>query len=280
MSEDLGLPDRAQLYGYKLDHIMGRGGSGTVYRAVDLKRGEVVAVKLFHSDFFRNRFHLRDYARSVKKFKKFHHANVVQVFDFIDEEEGICLIQEYVDGPSLKWYIDKRPWDLQERLVVAAQICNGLQYIHEKGFVHHDLKPSNVLFTRKGIVKITDYSLAGTGHLLGALDSGAHEQITPMFVAPELIQKEKATPQSDIYSLGVTFYMLFTKRVPFEVDAFQALYHCHLYVMPNPPTVVNPLCPRELSDIILKMMNKKPENRFKDCDQLRIALADIGRSRI
>ena len=280
MNQDLGLPDKRALYHFKLERTVGRGGSGTVYRAVDTKKGGVVAVKLFHSTFFRNRLHLREYARSVKKFRKWDHPNVVRVFDFINGDEGICLIEEFVDGPSLKWYIGNRPWDLRERLVIVAQICNGLQYIHENGFTHHDLKPSNILFTRKGLAKISDYSLSGAGNLLSLFDSGAHEQVTPMFVAPELIEKEKATPRSDIYSLGVTLYLLFTGRVPFEVDNLQQLYHCHLHATPDPPAQVNPDCPYGLSDIIMKMMDKKPERRFDNCDQLRIALADIGRSRI
>ncbi|HIJ66503.1 MAG TPA: serine/threonine protein kinase [Candidatus Hydrogenedentes bacterium] len=280
MSQDLGLPDKAQLYHYKMERILGRGGSGTVYRAIDTKKGGVVAIKLFHSTFFRNRLHLRDYAKSVKKFRKFSHNNVVRIFDFINGDEGICLVEEFVDGPSLKWYVGNRPWNLQERLVIVAQVCNGLQYIHEKGFVHHDLKPSNVLFTRRGLAKISDYSLSGSSNVLALLDPGAHEQVTPMFVAPELIQKERATPQSDIYSLGVTLYLLFTERVPFEVDNLHELYDRHLHTTPDPPSQVNPKCPYDLSDIIMRMMDKKPENRFENCDQLRIALADIGRSRI
>ncbi len=279
MSQELGLPDRAQLYRFKLDRILGRGGTGTVYRAIDTDNGQVVAIKLFHSTFFRNRLHIRDIARSVKKFRKFQHANVTHVFEFINEDEGQCLVEEYVDGPDLKWYLENRPWNLQERLVIMAQICNGLQYIHEKGFTHHDLKPSNVLFTRKGVVKLTDYSLAG-GHLLALLDPGVYEQVTPMYIAPELVRREKATPKSDVYSLGVTAYLMFTGRVPFPVDNLQYLYHCHLHVRPEHPAVVNPNCPHDLGDVIMRMLNKDPADRFEDCDQLRIVLAGIGRSRI
>ncbi|MCP4641080.1 MAG: serine/threonine protein kinase, partial [bacterium] len=194
--------DRLRLYNYKLDRILGRGGTGTVYRGIDTESGNVVAIKLFHQNFFRNRMHVRELARVVPRFEKFDHPNVVGIYGFMDGEEGTCLIQEYVDGPDLKWYLGNRPWNLQERLVIVAQMCNGLQYIHDQGFTHHDLKPANVLFTRKGQLKLVDYSLS-FARLFSLFDAGLFQQVTPMYVAPELIKKEKATPRSDIYSLGV-----------------------------------------------------------------------------
>ena len=273
------LPDRFQLYRFKLDRILGKGGTGTVYRGIDTKDGSVVAVKLFRANFFRNRLHMHDLAKSVSRFKSFDHPNVVRVFEFIAGKEGPCLIEEFVDGPDLKWYLDNRTWNLQERLVIVAQICNGLQYIHDQGFVHHDLKPGNILFTRKGVVKVCDYSLGSTG-LLTLLDGNLPEQITPMYVAPELLNKQKASPKSDMYALGVTLYLLFTGKVPFEVDSLQKLYFCHLRIRPEHPSVVNPKCPAILGDIIMRLLEKEPKNRFENCDQLRITLSDVGKSRI
>lgn len=282
MADDAYTPDRPKLYHYKLDRILGHGGSGTVYRGIDTKRGEVVAIKRFHENFFRNPLHLRDLKKSVKKFRKFNHQNIVRIFDFMDHEEndGVCMIMEYADGPNLKWYILNRPWNLQERLTIVAQICNGLQYLHDKGCIHHDFKPSNVLFTRRGLAKIADFSLYGSSLLLDLFDRSIGEQITPMFVAPEIIRKERVTPAVDQYSLGTTMYMMFTDRLPFPVDNIQRLYQCHLRTIPQHPSAINGKCPEELSKIIMKLLAKKPENRFRDCDELRIALSNIGRSRI
>ena len=272
-------PDRYKLYHFRIDLLLGRGGTGVVYRAVDTKTGDIVAVKLFHANFFRSNLHVRELGKSVKRFKKFDHNNVVKIFDMVSGDEGHCLVEEYVDGPDLRWYIDNRPWNLQERMVVVAQMCNGLQYIHDRGFIHHDIKPANVLFTRKGIAKLTDYSLARE-KLFNLLDTGLKEQVTPMYVAPEVIKGERATRQSDLYSLGATFFLMFSGRVPFQVDNLQRLYECHLRVMPDHPSDVNPRCPRDLGDIIMRMMNKEPEKRFESCDELRIRMSDIGRSRI
>lgn len=280
MMHKSGSPDRAKIYRFKIDLLLGRGGTGSVYRAIDTENGAVVAVKIFNANFFRNRLHVRDFAKSVARFRKFSHPNVVQVYEFISGEEGECLVIEYADGPDLLWYIENRPWNLQERLVIAAQICNGLQYIHEQGFIHHDLKPSNILFTRKGVIKITDYSLVRHS-LLTLFGAPISEQVTPMFIAPELIgKKEKATAQSDIYALGVTFYLLFVGRLPFAADSLQKLYMCHLHLAPTHPTAANREVPQTLGDIIMKMMDKNPANRFTDADQLRITLSDVGRSRI
>ena len=279
-SSESHAPDRRQLYSFKIDRLLGRGGTGTVYRALDPNTGKVVALKLFSAAFFRNRIHLKDFTHSVGKFRKFQHANVVQIFDFITGDDGNCLVMEYVDGPDLRWYIDNRPWNLQERLVVMAQACNGLQYLHDKGFTHHDLKPANILFTRKGLAKLCDFSLAGGSNWLALFDAGVHEQVTPMYIAPELIRREKATNRSDLYSLGIIMYILFAGKVPFEVDNLQRLYHCHLHVRPVHPTEVNPKCPRELGDIIMRLLAKEPAERFQDADELRITLSGIGRSRI
>ncbi|MBI2422041.1 MAG: serine/threonine protein kinase [Candidatus Hydrogenedentes bacterium] len=280
MSSDKYSPDISSLYHYKLNRILGEGGTGRVYRGIDTKKGEVVAIKLFRENFFRNRFHLHDLSKSVKRFKKFSHPNVVQIFDFIDGKEGRCMIMEYIDGPDLKWYLTNRPWNLIERINIANQMCAGLQYLHDNDCVHHDIKPANILFTRKGQAKLADFSLYGSSFLLELVDKGAGEQITPMYVAPEVIRKEGATPSADQYSLGITFYMLFAGRVPFQVDTLQKLYHCHLHFMPDHPHEVNPQCPRAVGDIIMKMLGKKPKDRFADCDQLRIALSDHARSRI
>jgi len=260
--------------------VLGEGGTGRVYLAVDQKKGEPAAIKLFHENFFRNRLHVRDLAKSVQKFKKFKHVNVVQIYDFYDGSEGRCMSMEYVDGPSLKWYILNRPWNLQERLNICMQICTGMQYLHEKGCIHHDFKPANVLFTRTGTVKIADFSLYGSSFLLELFDPNVGEQITPMFVAPEFIRKEKLTPAVDQYSMGITFYMMFAERVPFPVDNLPQLYRCHLTVMPDHPSLVNPKCPTALGDIIMRLLQKRPEQRFTDCDELRIAFSQIGRSRI
>lgn len=284
MAEDSFTPDRPKLYHYKLDRILGKGGTGVVYRGIDTQKGEVVAVKRFHENFFRSALHVRDLKRSVKKLKGLKHDNVVQIIDFLDTDpkEGNCMIMEYIDGPNLGWYLKnkERPWDLQERLVIASQLCNGLQYLHDNGVVHYDFKPANVIFTRRGKAKIADYSLYGGGFLLELFDRRIGEQVTPMYVAPEFLRKEKGTSAVDQYSLGITLYMMFTERVPFAVDNIQMLYRCHLMVNPDHPTQVNPRCPRDLGDIIMKLLDKQPKNRFTDCDEVRIALARVGRGRI
>ena len=280
MADAIYTPDKSKLYHVKLDRILGRGGTGTVYRGIDTKKGEMIAVKLFHENFFRNKLHLRDLKISIKKFQKFKHNNVVRIRGFAEGDEGFCMFMEYVDGPNLKWYLLNRPWNLQERLTIVAQICNGLQYLHDQGCIHHDFKPSNVLFTRRGLVKLADFSLYGSSFLMEYLSPGVGEQITPMFVAPEIIRKEKSTIGVDLYSLGITMYMMFAERVPFQVDSLQRLYQCHVHYMPDHPSIINPKCPQKLGDIIMKLLSKKPEDRFGDCDELRIILSSVGQSRI
>jgi serine/threonine-protein kinase len=280
MAEYPKKPDRATLYQYKLQMAVGRGGTGTVFRAIDPDTGQTVALKLFHENFFRNRLHVMDLKQATKKFKKLDHPNIVKVLDFITGDEGTVLVQEFVDGADLQWYINNRPYNLDEMLVIAAQICNGLGYLHDKGLMHHDIKPGNVLFTRKGQAKLADYSLGGTNFLLSLFDRARSEQITPMYVAPELVRKERATKLCDMYSLGGVLYYMFTRRLPFEVDSLPRLYHCHLNERPLHPTVANDKCPHALGDIIMRLLEKDPKKRFQDCDSLRVHLSEIGQRRI
>jgi serine/threonine-protein kinase len=280
MAEYPKKPDRPTLYRFRLQAIVGRGGTGTVYRAIDPESGNTVALKLFHANFFRNRWHQMDLRRTAKRFKKLDHPNVVKVFDFISGNEGDVLVQEFVDGPDLQWYVQNRPYNADEMLVIAVQIVNGLGYLHDQGLMHHDLKPGNVLFTRKGQAKLCDFSLGGTGFLLSVFDRSKAEQITPMYVAPELIKKQRVTKLSDMYSLGGVFYFMFTRKLPFAVDSLPKLYHAHLYDAPLHPTVANDKCPRVVGDAIMRLLEKDPKKRFQDCDSLRVQLSDVGKRRI
>lgn len=282
MAEEFKAPDRPTLYHFKLDRILGQGGSGVVYRGIDTAKGEVFAIKRFHENFFRNAMHLRDLKASVKKFRKLKHVNVVQIYDFLDTSpsDGNCMVMEYVDGPNLNWYLKNRPFKLQERNSFAQQICSGLQYLHDQGCTHHDFKPANVLFTRKGVVKVADFSLYGGNFLLELLSGKVGEQVTPMFVAPETLRREKPTNKVDQYALGVTLYMLFAERFPYQADNLQKLYQLHLAYTPQHPNEVNPACPRDIGDIVMKLLAKRPEQRYHDCDQVRIALSRAGQSRI
>jgi len=268
------------LFHYKLDRILGQGGTGRVYRGIDTKKGGVVALKLFNENFFRNALHLRDLRKSIKRSMKFDHEHVIKTLGFLEKDEEHCMVMEYVDGINLKQYITRSQFKLQERLRICREICSGLQYLHDQDCIHHDFKPSNVLFTRRGKVKLADFSLYGSSILFGLIDSGYGEQITPLFVAPEIIRKEKANPASDQYSLGITMYMMFTERVPFAVDSLQQLYQCHLRITPNTPAEINPNCPADLSEIIMRLLRKDPEKRFKDCFELQVALSKVGQSRI
>lgn len=283
MSEHFHSADRPKLYHYKVDRILGQGGSGVVYRGIDQAKGEVYAIKRFHENFFRNALHIRDLKSTVKKFKKFKHDNVVQIFDFLDKDpanDGYCMVMEYVDGPNLNWYLKNRPFKLSERIQIATQICLGLQYLHDQGCVHHDFKPANVLFTRRGVAKVADFSLYGSSFLLELLSGKIAEQVTPMFVAPEVLRREKPGPKVDQYALGVTLYMLFTERFPFVADNLPKLYQMHLSATPVHPHEVNPVCPRDLGDVVMKLLAKRPEHRFFDCDQARTAISRCGQSRI
>lgn len=274
-------PSKPELCGYTLLLTMGVGGTGTVYKAEHPETKQIVALKEFHANFIRNKGHLRDLAKMVKKAQNLNHPNVIKIGNLITNPDENVLVLEFVGGPDLKWYIEHRPYNLNERLGVLTQICNGISYLHDHKIIHHDLKPANILFTRQGQVKVCDFSLAGiAGGIMSFMDQGAVEQITPMYIAPELIRKQKPTKLCDLYSLGIMMYTMFTDHMPFPVDTLQKMYICHLSQIPLHPTDVNSECPRLLGNIIMKLLEKDPKERFQDCQELRIALTNVGQSRI
>ena len=195
---------------YRIIGRIGKGGMGEVYRADDLKLGQPVALKFLPEDLDNDPARLTQLHSEVRMARQVSHPNVCRVYDVGEYEGHTFLSMEYVDGEDLASLIRRIGRFPQDRAIeLARQICSGLAAAHDRGVVHRDLKPANIMLDGSGKIRITDFGLAGAaGEMLRAG--------TPAYMAPEQLAGSEVTPRSDIYSLGLVLYEMFTGRRALE----------------------------------------------------------------
>jgi serine/threonine-protein kinase len=240
---------------YRIIGRLGRGGMGEVYRADDLKLGQPVALKFLPADVDRDPARLSQLHAEVRMARQVSHPNVCRVYD-IDEEDGhTFLSMEYVDGEDLASLLRRIGRFPEERgLAIARQVCAGLAAAHERGVVHRDFKPANVMIDGSGTVRITDFGLAGvTGESLRAG--------TPAYMAPEQLAGGEVTARSDIYALGLVLYEIFTGQRALEGGNLAELIHKREQSGITPPSAhVRDLAP-EIEQTILRCLRPDPAQR-------------------
>ncbi len=252
---------------YRVVALLGKGGMGEVYRADDLKLGQPVALKFLPEGLQQDGTALARFHREVRLARQVSHPNVCRVFDIGEAEGRTFLTMEYVDGEdlaSLLRRIGRLPAD--KGLEIARQLCAGLAAAHEHGVVHRDLKPANAMLDGRGRVRITDFGLAG----FSGEDGGRAG--TPAYMAPEQLSGDEVTPKSDIYSLGLMLYEIFTGKRAFEATTFADMMRRRERSAPTHPSHIvkdiDPLVER----VILRCLEKDPAKRPATALQLAAAL--------
>ena len=247
---------------------LGKGGMGEVYRADDLKLGQPVALKFLPADVDRDPARLTQLHTEVRMARQVAHPNVCRVYD-IDETDGhTFLSMEYVDGEDLGSLLKRIGRFPQDRAIeVARQICSGLAAAHERGVIHRDFKPANVMLDSAGKVRITDFGLAGTsGEVLRAG--------TPAYMAPEQISGAEVTARSDIYALGLVLYEVFTGQRALEGKNLAELIHKREQLdFPQPSAIVRDLDP-EIERAIMRCL--QPDPAVRPSSALSVAAALPG----
>jgi serine/threonine-protein kinase len=257
--EERFLPGALVAGRYRIVALIGRGGMGEVYRASDLKLRQPVALKFLPPALAADRVLLDRFLNEVRIARQVSHPNVCRVYDIGEFEGQHYISMEYVDGEdlaSLLRRIGRLPAD--KALEIARRLCAGLAAAHEKGVLHRDLKPANVMLDGRGQVLITDFGLAGlAGQFQGAdIHSG-----TPAYMAPEQLAGREVTARSDIYSLGLVLYEMFTGRRPFEAGSVAELARMQSSASPaGPTTVVRDLDPA-VERVILRCLDPDPARR-------------------
>src|SRR3954469_16086024 len=255
---------------YEIQRRLGRGGMGTVYVAHDPVLGRLVAIKLFQADLEVAEASTR-FAREARAAAALNHANIVTVHDFGEHTAEPCIVMEYIQGETLAAIIrSKAPISIIDKVTWLEQLCAGAAYAHNLGVIHRDIKPTNLIVDRTRRLKILDFGIA---KLLGAVGSHVTGPVgTPGYMAPVQILGEPIDRRSDVFSIGVVAYELFTVAEAFPVDSVPPITHRILTQEPKSLSDVSPELPAALVDIVERAMSKKADARFDNADAFRTAL--------
>jgi len=249
---------------YKLSKKIGQGGMGVVYLAEDTVLNRIVAYKVLPPSVRDNPKVLENFLQEARVAAAINHPNIVTVYDTGSEGVEPYIVMEFVDGISLKEMLEKNPsMPIKELVAIAVQLCQGLEYAHNKNVIHRDIKPANVMINKENTVKIMDFGLAKI--LSDSEMEGTSVKGTPLYMSPEQIQGKRVDHRTDIYSLGCTLYRMAAGRPPF-IDG--DVYYHHLHTPPTPPRALNPKIPEALNQIILKCMAKDVDQRYQRAKEI------------
>jgi hypothetical protein len=243
---------------YRIIRQLGRGGMGIVYHADDLRLGHAVALKFLPSALAADEHRLNAFHREVSVARQITHPNVCRVYDIGDADGHLFLSMEYIEGEDLATAIARRgAMPESEGIELAREICAGLAAVHARGVLHRDLKPANIMLDPQGRARLTDFGISSLG------DQAATERATegtPAYMAPEQLEERRVSVASDIYSLGLVLYEVFTGRRPFEANTFEELTRRQTALTSAPPPDLSPLTPK-LRETILNCLARDPARR-------------------
>ncbi|MGB3862305.1 MAG: protein kinase, partial [Candidatus Aminicenantaceae bacterium] len=260
---------------YEILEELGEGGMGKVYRVVDKKINEEVSLKLIRPEIAADKNTIERFGNELKLARKIAHRNVCKMYHLSEEEGTHYIVMEYVRGENLKGMIRMMGQMSPGQIVsIAKQVCKGLAEAHNLGVIHRDLKPQNIMIDRGGNVRIMDFGLARLLRAKGITGAGVMLG-TPEYISPEQAETKDVDHRADIYSLGVILYEMVTGRLPFEGETAISIAMKHKSEAPQDPSKYNPQIPQELSSVILKCMEKDPENRYQSAREIHNELENI-----
>jgi eukaryotic-like serine/threonine-protein kinase len=266
---------------YELDGIVGRGGMAEVYRARDIRLDRIVAIKTLRADLARDQIFQARFRREAQSAASLNHPNIVAVYDTgEDMTSGVpvpYIVMEFVDGRTVRDLLQEGHRLLPDRsLEIIDGVLRALDYSHQAGIVHRDIKPGNVMVTRNGDIKVMDFGIArAMSDAQATMTQTAQVIGTAQYLSPEQARGERVDSRSDLYSAGCLLYELLTGRPPFTGDSPVAIAYQHVRENPIPPSRVDPDVPPWADAIVLKAMAKSPADRYQTAADMR---ADLQRA--
>ena len=264
---------------YHILEQLGEGGMATVYKAYDTQLDRNVAVKVLLPMRQKSEKFLKRFEREARALAKLSHPNIVGVIDYGKYEELPYLVMEYVPGGTLKQKLTGKPMPWKEVAQILAPIACALDYAHQQGIIHRDVKPSNILIAESGEPMLSDFGIAKILEADETLDlTGTGVGIgTPEYMSPEQAQGQPVDARSDVYSLGVVFYEMVAGRKPYQADTPYAVVIKHVNEpLPRPKEFIREL-PEAVERMLFKALAKKPEDRFQDMASFAIVLEKLTR---
>ena len=265
-----------QIPGYRVKRKIGAGAMATVFLARQLSLDRLVAIKILPKKFSANEKFIERFYKEGQAAAKLNHPNIVGALDVGRAGDHHYFVMEHVDGRTIyDRIVEERRIDEAVAIKIIHQVALALQHAHERGLVHRDVKPKNIMITAEGVVKLADLGLARAMSDKEAAKAEAGRAYgTPYYISPEQIRGEVTIgPAADIYGLGATFYHMVTGRVPFEGKNPSAVMHKHLKTPLRPPDHVNPNLSAGCAQVIEKMMAKKLRDRYESAADV---LEDLG----
>jgi len=254
---------------YKIIEEIGSGGMGIVYKAEDTKLKRTVALKFLPPELLRDNAAKERFTQEAQAAASLNHTNICTIHE-IDEHDGQTFIaMEYIEGVSLKDKVAERPLKIEEALDVAIQIGTGLQKAHERGIIHRDVKPANILISTDGVAKIVDFGLAKLSGQTKLTKDGSTLG-TVGYMSVEQTRGEEVDRRTDIWSLGVVLYECISGQLPFRGDYEQALQYSIVNEEPEPLTGLRTGIPLELERIVNKALAKIPDERYQHVDEMLV----------
>ncbi len=262
---------------YQVVGQLGAGGMGVVYKVRNVLTDRVEAMKVLLPNLEAAPDLAERFSREIKVHASLAHPNIAALHTAVRVHGQLLMIMEWVEGVTLRDRLKHGPIEVREGVHYCCQVLAALSYAHQRGIVHRDIKPANIMIGPEKQVKVMDFGIA-------AVKGASHLTLTGMalgslhYMSPEQVKSAPADARSDLYSVGVTLYEMMTGRCPIEGDSEYAIMTAHVSLAPKPPDAVNPRLPAALSSMILRALEKRPEDRFQTAADFRSALESMESS--